>query len=467
MDYNFEKNTITIFGKNEKADVLANRLSALSGEQLYSLFANRGISVPRRMNCMALISVINDRLKTLHASELSKDYFQRLKYYKEFSEVQLFNLFKTICNTKEHFKQYRVNLIHLILINFVGLNLTDGEIKYLKDLRKLPVEPFEEYFQYISSMCQEQENTFDGQDISLLKDMLVNSASNQEIMDLGRKYGIELSSNLKKSEFVEYIKYHLNSLGELTKNLEYEIDASTVAGLNSICRKYRIPMSSSMSKSELVTYLFYILSQCEIVKTSVRRIETEKRYEPLSFTVDLSLFRGFQRDDTKRIIHYYGEENDEFPPLETAVPEEVVVDTPLAEYSEASLPEEAIQEETSTTVADEEIAEEPAQEPIEESDEPLEEEPSKEEEENIPAVEAEAEPVAGNLPKDDLPEEPKEALPAEDSEKLPMDVVRENKNYGNDRLMKMTKGPAKKILIGIACLFFAAVVGFIIWALVR
>ena len=63
--------------------------------------------------------------------------------------------------------------------------------------------------------------------------------------------------------------------------------------------------------------------------------------------------------------------------------------------------------------------------------------------------------------------EPKEALPAEDSGKLPMDDVRENKNYGNDRLMKMTKGHAKKILLGIACLFFAAVVGFIIWALVR
>ncbi len=469
MDYNFEKNTVTIFGKSEKADVLANRLASLSGEQVYSLFINRGIALPRKMNCMALVSVINERLKTLHASELSKDHFQRLKYYKEFSEVQLFNLFKIICNTKEYFKQYRVNLFHLILINFVGLNLADGEIKYLRDLKKLPVESFEQYFQYISSMCQEQEDTFDGQDIKLLEDLLVNSASNQEIIDLGRKYGIELSLSLKKTEFVEYIKYYLNSLGELSKNLEYEIDASTVAGLNSICKKYRIPMSSNMTKNELVTYLFYILSQCEIVKTSVRRIETEKLYEPLIFTVDMSLFKGFQRDDTKRVIHYRGEEFDEFPILDTPLPDEVVVDTSFEEEEPSDVMEDS--EDDHSTQIDESLDTEPeeivyVEETAEEGPEEFLDEEDQTVEENL-EQESTAEVVSQETPVEETKPEETINQPVAEKNGLPMDDVRENKNYGNDKLMKLTKSPVKKIMIGLACVLALAVVGFIIWALVK
>ena len=84
MEYNSEKNTVTIFGRTEKLDMLAKRLSGLSGEQVFGLFSNRGILIPRRMNCLALYSVLNEKLKTIHASELSNAQFQRLKYYNEF-----------------------------------------------------------------------------------------------------------------------------------------------------------------------------------------------------------------------------------------------------------------------------------------------------------------------------------------------------------------------------------------------
>ena len=47
----------------------------------------------------------------------------------------------------------------------------------------------------------------------------------------------------------------------------------------------------------------------------MNRIESLKMYEPLEFSIDFSLIRGFNRDDSKRIIHYEGEENDEFIPL--------------------------------------------------------------------------------------------------------------------------------------------------------
>lgn len=489
MDYDFEKNTITVFGKSEKISALILRLSALSGAQVYSFFMNRGIMLPRKINCMAMISVINERLKTLHASELSKDYFQRLKYYASFSELQLVNLFKQICNTKEEFKQYRVNLFQLILLNYVALNLTDGEIKYLKDLKKLATESFEEYSQYISGISQEQENTFDGQDLQTLKDSLSYSASGAEILDLGKKYELAVSSKLKKNELAEYIRHYLSNAGQWNAELEEETASSTLAGLNVLCKKYRIPMSSNLTKTEMITYFFYILEQYEIVSTSIKRIETLPMYEPLKFTVDMSAFRGFRCDDTKRVIRYANDENDEFPVLEAPLRpdnEEAVasVVTEVEMQEEEGIPEE-IQEaeglvesgEDEMTVADSALAMEDyiepenGQENIELTREEADEEAPEVENTDFSAV-AEDTDIALEAFE---PTSENEAIPQEDPsestgntvEGLSLNDVEENSEFGNEKIMRLTKGPGKWIAaITVGCIALAVIV-FVIWALVK
>lgn len=474
MDVNLEKKTITLFGKSERLETLVNKLASLSGEQVYSLFEGRGIAVPRKMNCMALTSVINNRLKTLHASELSKDYFLRLNYYKNFSEIQLYNLFKTICDTKEYFKEYRQNLFRLILINFVGLNLTDGEINYLKGIKKLTMEKFDDYFQYISSMCQEQENTFDGQSLEALQEMLADSSSSQEILDLGNKYGITIPTTLKKTELVGFMKDYLNQTGELNKGLEAEIEASTVTGLNNICKRYRIPMSSNMTKTELLSYLFYFLSQCEIITTSVRRIESLPMYEPLDFTLDLSVFKGFLRDDTRRVIRYDGDENDEFPELIREEEEVIFVDengnqveAPL-ETDNVEIVEEVITlDEASNVVSDEE------------EDETVTEEAQEDEGSDFPYVDDEGNPLDINqieamlngeeipVAKKEEPKEIKEETPVIElpEKSLPMDDVRENEQYGNEKLIKHTKGAGRVIGFVALGVLLAAAIGIVLYLL--
>ena len=358
MEYNSEKNTVTIFGRTEKLDMLAKRLSGLSGEQVFGLFSNRGILIPRRMNCLALYSVLNEKLKTIHASELSNAQFQRLKYYNEFSEIQLFNLFKSIA-TDDDFKNYRINLFKLIIMNHVGLNLQDSEVSYLKQLKKLSVGSIDKYFSYISNMCQEQENTFDGQEINKLKDLLTNSSSSQEIIELGAKYGLTIPTNLKKSELIEYI-IDVASEKNITINKE-ELESMTVAGLNKYCKDNEIGMSSNLTKNELVTYLFYSLSKYKILTTSINKIDYPNEFEPLDITIDYSLINGFKKDDSKRIIHYPGEEDDEFVPIyngdeESVVEEEKEEDNSPKEYKIiVKKPESKIVEEENNNPNEEDI----------------------------------------------------------------------------------------------------------------
>lgn len=435
MDINIEKNSITLFGKNEKLDVLVNRLAQLSGDQLYSFFSNRGIALPRKMNIMALTSVINIRLKTLHASELSKDYFQRLLYYKDFSETQMFNLFKLICNNNEYFKMYRRNFWQLVLLNYVGLNLLDGEIKYLKDLKKLSVNNFENYFQYISSCCQEHDNTFDGQNMDNLRELLVNSASHQDILDVANKYGLELTTTLKKYELIEYMKYYLSKLGELNTNLEVEIDSSTLAGLNNLCKKYRIPMSSNMTKNELVTYLFYILSQCEITTTSMNRIESLKMYEPLEFSIDFSLIRGFNRDDSKRIIHYEGEENDEFIPLT---------------FESEDIENPQSQDETKASDTNSDIL-------TKQNDND-----NKNTENAVDVSQNDEKPVSI----EQINEQPK-SEDVETTDLVEQIEIIKNNEFGNEKLTKLSRSRKHFVILGITIVILVGLIIFLLWALLR
>lgn len=310
MDINFEKNTINLYGKNMKIETVLKKLTQLSGEQVYHFLINRGIQFARKMNSLALTSVLNRKIKFLHSNSLSKDYFTRLQYYKYFTEQQLFNLYMKIANTDDDFYLYRYNLFKLILVNFVGLDLNDGELTYLINLKKNKTESFEQYFNYVSGASLEQENTFDGQDIDILKEQLAKSASNQEVFDIAGKYGIDLPQRLKKEDFLAFILYYMKQNNTYSDEINEELQAMSITQLTTYARRTAIPMQPTMSKGELITYLFYYIEQCEIEQTSVKRIEIPDEFNPLEFTVDLSVVATFKDTDSKKIIHYENDNDD-------------------------------------------------------------------------------------------------------------------------------------------------------------
>lgn len=312
MNINYEKNQIMVYGKAIKYDLFIKKLSELSGDQIYGFFNSRGIMLPRMMNCLALISVLNKKIKFLHSNSLTKDYFTRLQHYSSFTETQLENLFIAVNATAEDFSEYRYNLMKLIVDNYEALDINDGEITYLKNLKKTKIKSFEDYVGYISASCLEQPGTFDGAFIEDLKKDLMFTATNQEIILIGEKYGITVPERLQKDEYVEYIKYYLSKEGKLTEEADEVLNDMSINGLSIYAKREGIPMQPAMSKDDLVTYLFFILEQCEIPYSNVESITyDESIYTPLKFTIDLSAITPFGNAEAKKIIHYEGEEADQ------------------------------------------------------------------------------------------------------------------------------------------------------------
>ena len=310
MDINLEKGTVTIFGKTGKLDTLIRKFAMLSGEQVYHFLVNRGIQLPRKMNCLALMSVLNRRIKFLNSKSLSKDYFTRLKYYNSFTEQQLFNLFVKICNDPDSFYAYRYNLFKIMFVNFVAMDFTDGELNYGKTLKKANVESFEQYFNYISGAALEQEDTFDGQNRDVVFENLEFSASSQEIYDIAGKYGIELPQTLNKENYYNYIVWYMTQNGSYNDEIAEGLQEMSVSQLQTFSERMNVPMSPKLSKKELVNYLIFMLDNGTLETTSIKRIDTTDEFKPFIFTVDLKAVSTFGNAEAKKVIHYEGEDED-------------------------------------------------------------------------------------------------------------------------------------------------------------
>ena len=356
MDINFEKGTVTLFGKTGKFDALIRKFAMLSGEQAYHFLINRGIQLPRMMNCLALISVLNRRIKFLNSRSLSKDYFTRLQYYSSFSEQQLYNLFVKICNDDDSFYAYRYNLFKLILTNFVAMDFSDGELSYIKNVKKASIEGFEQYFNYISGASLEQEDTFDGQRKDILFETLDLSASNQEIYDIGGKYGLEIPQALNKENYLEYIFWYMKNNNTYNDEVAEGLREMTLSQLDTFTTRLSIPMSSSLSKKEIINYLLYLIDITSFDKTSIKRFEIPYEYKPFNFKVDLKKVNTFGTGEPVKVIHYDGEETDTEEFKQVLIAEEEAEEAALKAEEEAKLraEEEAKQAEEARLKAEEE-----------------------------------------------------------------------------------------------------------------
>ncbi len=433
MEFDLNKQTLTIYGKTERLSVLANRLQALSGKQTYEFLSQRSVFLPRKINVLALRSVLNERIKTLHASELPKEYYAILENYRNFSEYQLFNLFATICDNKDDFKAYRLNLWKLILINYEALNLTDGEINYLKNISKLQTERLEKYFQYITSSAREMENTFDGLDKDALKIGLFASASEEDVIDIASKYGIDLPLEYDLDSFKAALKEYLAAYNKLTMELDSYIDKANDMTLENFAIKNKIPLSFKMDRDKLINYLFFILSIAEMNLTDVKEIIEPEAYKPLEFSVNLDgAFDGDTPIDSIRIIIYDGCENDGlFVPAEE-------------EHEEATEYEEVSEEpEEEALEVQEEVQEEPETEATQ--DEEVKEESS-------PLDVLKDDSLNDGQTNASLLARAKAGFAAQnrkERKELSFGDIEENPYYGNPKAKKLYTGPTKMIVLSI------------------
>ena len=367
MEVDFDKGVISIYGKQQKISSLVRSLASLSGNQVYYFFMNREIKIPKVLNVMSLQAVLNKKIKFLNSESLSKDYFKKLEYYRYFTEYQLYDLFMKIANDPVSFKEYREALFYVIIYNYLKLNLNDGELTYLKNLRKAKTESFSEYFDYISACSLELDDTFDGQSIADLEFNLANTASKEMMQTIAGRHGIELPSVLTIDEYLEYITYSLRMQGAYNDAIVDELKNMSIEQLESYCDRVGIKMKSHLNEKMMSDYLMYILQQVSIETTPIDKIYCSEEYIPLEFSIDYDVLNDLSV--TKgRVIHYEGEDEDTEAFLESIKeePKEEPVEIIPEPIDEPIIQEEIVEEapiiskSIQTSIDDENLAEDEA-----------------------------------------------------------------------------------------------------------
>ncbi len=322
MEYIEDKEIVVVFSKRMGLETLASKLALLNGEQMKKFFQDREIKIPRKINAMALTSALNERIKTLDSHSLTKDAFSQLENYSNFTEFQLQNLFEKI-GTEEDFYVYRKNLWKILIKNHIGINLLDGEVTRLLNMKKNPVVTFVHYSLCLSEVTLDVAKEFDAYPLTKFEGLLNTAFSQEEIRTLGKKYGFEIPARLKKDDLLQYVKDMMKARRKLTLAVQRELKDMTIVQLNTFCQLQDLGISSSMKKDELIHLLMFLIKQAKFPTIQAPNILGFPFTEPLKFRVDLDVVDNFKRGKAKKVIYL---EEDDKKIVENM--EDLIIETP-------------------------------------------------------------------------------------------------------------------------------------------
>lgn len=308
MEYIDSKEMVVVFNKRMGLETVASKLALLNGEQIKKFFMERDTRFPKKMNAMALTSVLNERIKTLDSHSLTKDAFAKLESYSSFTEFQLQNLFEKI-GTDEDFYLYRKNLWKILIRNHIGIGLQDGEVTRLINMKKYKVESFLDFTIKINEVTLDLSKEFDAYPKSKLESLLRDYFSLEEIRLFGKKYGFDIPARLKKDDLLVYVKDMMKAKRKLTLVLQRQLNDMTITQLNEFCTLQELGISSLMKKDELINLILFLIKQAKYPTIEAGTIIGSDMAEPLKFRVDLDAVDNFKRGIPKKVIYLEDEDN--------------------------------------------------------------------------------------------------------------------------------------------------------------
>lgn len=267
MTLDIASNVLSYNGKTISFDEAILHLASLSSNQISSFFNNREKKVPRKINMLALRSVLNDRVVHSKEIDLTDEQRYRLFCYPGFCDTQLQN-FMRIVKTPELFKGYLEMLWKLILINYEVISLVDGEISYLMNLDS-EGEPndFDAFANGTTSIFSDRPGDFDGLEKNDFRTVTTKSSTLVELREIGSKYNLNIPRRLKKEELQAIIVEELIDMGKYDEETAQTLNIMSVLTMQRFAKKNGIKISIELKKEELVEYVLKQADKADLNKS--------------------------------------------------------------------------------------------------------------------------------------------------------------------------------------------------------
>ncbi len=254
MEFINDGTALVIQDKNFEYRFVLDKLINKGASEIASVLEKNNIFIPRVLNVSALRDILNLRIPKAKVLDLSDEMLYRLREYEHFSEFQLQNLFLEICNNKDDLCKYLLAFYDKIINNAGLLGMSDDVLIQLLILDDKEND-FAEFEKELFRVSRDFRGFFDGVQIDELREALPNSATTQELRELGSKYGIEIPKRLRRNEIEAYVSNELKKQGKLDAELKERLAKMPIMTLQRLAKNNGIRISADLKKEDVINYL--------------------------------------------------------------------------------------------------------------------------------------------------------------------------------------------------------------------
>lgn len=345
----------------------AKKYEAVKSEDLVQIFKDNHIYFPDFVNRFLLINTTKKYFfDPVYLSTYTDEFSYKLRSFQFFS-IHLVRKTLEENNIIVDPKDYKNLFMRFFFKNqkkFKSSIAFDGALEKVLENPSDSNESFADCLKNFDSIFYTPKGYLDGLSLSIFKESIVETYNVPQLKDLGLKYGVDIPKRINKQQLLDLISARFM----LTEEERNEISSKAIIDLIQYSKKKGFRVSSELKKSDMVEYLIYQLNKYnEDVEKDLYNYDILSDEEKTSDVIEQNKIEHTDQGIPTSSILVDAEE-----PVEETQPEE---EQPEETQPEEKAPEEEqpVQEAPAEEPAEEEAAEEQTEET------PAEEEPKEKE----------------------------------------------------------------------------------------
>ena len=328
-----EEEKLTLSSGEFVVSELASRIKAIPAAELLKFFKDRNLSFDRRVRMAAMRTALRPFvLKTRYEClTLDSRLNYRLLWFNVFSEYQMSIFFSQFDDEKMQTSYAEDLFSHMIYSlaeddknEMVLVELIELADKYQKSVgKRIKIDP-DKLNAQMEELFIDLEGMLDGLEMKDFRPILYNSATKDQLIGLGKKYGIEVPNKLSGDGLREYVRGMLEVSGLLTPENEETCKSGRSTDIKALAAANDIKIAIELNKKQVIEFILqrasttkgmYVLPESESVyEMSIPSNDDEKRYEKLLSEAntlemelakakdDISNLKGKEREEMEKLI---------------------------------------------------------------------------------------------------------------------------------------------------------------------
>lgn len=230
----------------------------IQSQDANNLFMELNITFGRELRISVLRKVFKDPviLTRRERNSLADEMNYRLSWFNQYSETQLINLFKFYKNPELE-QLYLETLWETIIEELEDKKISKESFKRLLDLsnKKYQKEDIIAYNKNLDDIFFDEKGKLDGLTPEQLRPVLYKSSTIVEIREIGKKYGVNVPSRLRKAELLAIIINELKDDNKYSEELEENLNKLNILLLQRFAKDNNIKASTELKKEEVIEYV--------------------------------------------------------------------------------------------------------------------------------------------------------------------------------------------------------------------